>query len=189
MRDLPPELTDSILSYLNHSKWRFKMRRVCKKWLNWCNISDYTLGTILASEITEVADSFSQYTTSIGLNFTKANPNVIRTEQYTPLSILSNMTSLIFAHQQITDGRDPAFISGLTNLEVLDVQLISTATLEPLTKLRQLTAIVFKLNDFYDEEETQKNDRIHLKLPFLETATSTPLTHPMCLHFSAMESD
>jgi hypothetical protein len=171
LRDLPPELTDSILSYLNHSKWRFKMRRVCKKWLYWCNISDYTLGTILASEINEVADSFSQYTTPIGLNFTKANPNVIRTDQYTPVSILSNLTSLIFAYQQITDGRDPTFISGLTNLEVLDVQLISTATLEPLTKLRQLTAIVFKLNDFYDEEETQKNDRIHLKLPFLEAAT------------------
>lgn len=143
------------------------MRCVCKRLMNWINITDFKFGLIYGRQMSEIADSFSKYTKPFGFNFACASIDTIRTHQYEPISKLSSLTSLRIGHQGLTDGRDPTFISALTNLEQLDVHMISTKTLGKLAKLKRLTAAVFTLQDHYSDEDSGEAP---LSLPSLETA-------------------
>lgn len=147
-------------------------RRVCKKWLNWVNITDFTIGLVFGHELNEITEWFSKYQTSFGLNFAKASIHTIRTDQYAPLTALSNLTSLIIANknQAVSDGKDPTFLATMTNLEQLDIHMVSTATITSLTNLKKLATGVFIIKDYYADEQIL-DEEIKLNLPFLESAS------------------
>lgn len=160
---LPQEITDLIFSYFTLYKHRYRIRRVCKKWMIGAKITDFVIGYYLKRQIRQMAESFSKHPNLVGLSLLKDCEEFLRTEDLEPISMITNLSSLTI-QQQPPDREDPRFISVLTNLAYLSVPTASPATLAPLTKLKYLNVRLANPSGFSESES-------YLRLPFLETAT------------------
>ncbi len=116
------------------------MRLVCKTWLEWISITDFTFGLVRTDEIPQLSEIFSRYTKPISFNIKKSQ--LLFGYELEPLWKLTNLTSLSIDNliSDVCLG-----ISKLTNLSSLEVLYPNEYDLRAMTQLTRLKISKFDL--------------------------------------------
>jgi hypothetical protein len=183
---LPDELITNVLSYLNEDTLRH-LRLVYQRLFHFINVSHFSLGLILDSEMNELIRVFGRYHKPIRLTFRKLHK--IDGHKLKMVETLTNLTSLNIGHRSLG-------IEKLTNLQDLSAFIASN----DMTSLRHLTQLTRLQTENLDHipssvqiliatnlqrlttDATQLRELRCAKLPDMETLEHVPYITTLVVH-------